>query len=86
MAGGDAFRIEGRVVEALPNGTYRVELSNGHRLLGFVTGVLRRSQRRFAPGETVGLRLSPCDLSRGHIVAGEEKQFENEGAAKGGSV
>ena len=36
----DAFRVEGRIIEALPNGTFQVELSNGHKLLGFTTGRL----------------------------------------------
>ena len=38
MAGEGAFEVEGVVIEALPNGTWRVELANGHRLLGFVAG------------------------------------------------
>ena len=38
MAGEDAFQVEGRVIEALPNGTFRVELANGHRLTAFVAG------------------------------------------------
>ena len=38
MAGDEAFQVEGRVMEALPNGTFRVELANGHRLTAFVAG------------------------------------------------
>jgi len=68
MAGTDAFQVEGVVVQALPNGTYRVELANGHRLLGFVPGRLGRSPVRFAPGEKVKLNLKPYDLSVGRIV------------------
>lgn len=70
MHGADAFRVEGVVIEALPNGTYRVELANGHRLLGFV---LRRKESpapRFAPGQTVRLSLTPYDLSSGRILVG----------------
>jgi translation initiation factor IF-1 len=69
----DAFRIEGIVIETLPNGTYRVELANGHRLLGFVAGRARRSDARFAPGEKVKLSLTPYDLSSGRILVGTEK-------------
>jgi len=43
MAGERAFQVEGVVIEALANGTYRVELPNGHRFLGFVTGRARRA-------------------------------------------
>jgi len=71
MAGEDAFKVEGRIVEAMQNGTYRVELANGHRLLGFVSGRLRQTLRPFAPGDTVRLRLSPCDLSCGRILVGK---------------
>ncbi len=57
MARADAFKVEGLVVEALPNRTYRVELANGHRLLGFVAGRARMTHARFAPGEKVRLEL-----------------------------
>jgi translation initiation factor IF-1 len=46
MSGEAAFKVEGVVIEVLPNKTYRVELPNGHRLLGFVAGKARNS---FAP-------------------------------------
>jgi translation initiation factor IF-1 len=68
MPGNQAFQVEGRVREALANGTYRVELANGHRLTAFVVG---RSKRKFAgmkAGETVKLQLSPYDLSVGRIL------------------
>ncbi len=64
----DAFRVEGRVIEALPNGTFQVELSNGHKLLGFTTG---RTEKDFAgvkSGDTVKLQLTPFDLSTGRLV------------------
>ena len=68
MAGTAAIKVEGLVVEALPNTTYRVELANGHRLLAFVTGKAKREFVRFAPGDRVRLELSPYDLSEGRIV------------------
>ena len=64
----DAFRVEGRVIGALPNGTFQVELSNGHRLLGFTTP---RTENEFAgvkPGDAVKLQLTPFDLSTGRLV------------------
>ena len=68
MARENAIRVEGIVVEALPNGTYRVELKNGHRVLAFFTGRERRKTAQVAPGEKVMLEMSPYDLSEGRIV------------------
>ena len=67
MPGEDAFRIEGVVSEALPNGTYLVELLNGHRLTGFLAGRARQ-EAAFRPGEKVKLQLTPFDLSTGRIL------------------
>ena len=73
MAGESAFQVEGVVVEALPNRTFRVELPNGHRLLAYATG---KAKERFAAkaGDRVKLQLSPYDLSEGRIVV-ETKQI-----------
>ncbi|TAL00170.1 MAG: translation initiation factor IF-1 [Verrucomicrobia bacterium] len=70
MAGKDAFQVEGVVIEALPSRIYRVELANGHRLLGFVAGRAAKTHARFAPGEKVKLQLTPFDLSTGRIIVG----------------
>jgi translation initiation factor IF-1 len=56
------------VVEVLPNGTYRVELSNGHRLLAFVAGRARLNFTGLGLGRKVRLEMSPYDLSEGRIV------------------
>lgn len=64
----DAFRVEGRVIEALPNGTFRVELANGHGLLAFAN---RRAEQEFSglkPGDKVKLQLTPFDLSTGRLL------------------
>jgi translation initiation factor IF-1 len=68
MPGTDAIQVEGIVVEVLPNKTYRVELSNGHRVVGFVSGRVRLNFVRFALGDRVKLQVSPYDLSEGRIV------------------
>ena len=68
MPGTDAFQVEGVVVEALPNKTYRVELANGHRLLAFVAGRARLAFGGLAPGDKVKLQLTPYDLSTGRVV------------------
>jgi len=56
------------VIEARPNGTYRVELANGHRLLAFVAGKVKFSFASLSPGDKVRLELSPYDLSAGRII------------------
>ncbi|HWQ93203.1 MAG TPA: translation initiation factor IF-1 [Clostridia bacterium] len=68
MGGEGTFKVEGNIVEAFPNGTYRVELPNGHRLLGFLTGRAKRSSLRLSAGDKVTVVLSPFDLSEGRII------------------
>ncbi len=68
MAGEDAFRVEGVVIAAVPNGTYRVALANGHQLVAFVTGKAQATAVTFAPGDRVKLQLTPFDLSAGRIL------------------
>ena len=67
MAGESAFKVEGVIVETLPNRLYRVELSNGHKVLAYATG---RAKLRFAAGvgDRVKLQMSPYDLSEGRII------------------
>jgi translation initiation factor IF-1 len=72
MARTGGIEVEGVVVEALPNTTYRVELANGHRLLAFVAGKARLSFARLARGDRVKLQMSPYDLSQGRIITGTE--------------
>jgi translation initiation factor IF-1 len=64
----DAFQVEGSVIEVLPNGTYRAELANGHRLLAFVTGRAKRNFAGLQSGDKVKLQLTPYDLSVGRIL------------------
>jgi translation initiation factor IF-1 len=75
MAGEGAFKVEGVIMNKFPNGTYRVALSNGHQLLGFVAGKAR-STFAAEPGQKVMLQLSPFDLSQGRILV--EKNLENK--------
>ncbi|HLH57365.1 MAG TPA: translation initiation factor IF-1 [Verrucomicrobiae bacterium] len=69
MPGADAIEVEGLVVEVLPNKTYRVELPNGHRVLGFLSGKARLAFIGFNLGQKVRLAMSPYDLSEGRILA-----------------
>ena len=68
MARAGAIEAEGVVVEFLANQRYRVELTNGHRLLAFVAGKAQLSFGGVGLGDRVRLELSPYDLSVGRII------------------
>jgi len=68
MAKKDAIRLQAKVVEALPNAMFRVELENGHKVLAHVSGKMRMHFIRILPGDTVTVEMSPYDLNRGRIV------------------
>ena len=68
MPGENAFQVEGLVTEALPNGTYRVELVNGHKVLAFVAGRAKKTFAGLSPGSRVKLQLTPFDLSTGRLL------------------
>ena len=73
MAGTDAFKVEGKIVEVLSERTFRVQLANGHRLLGFIAGRTRTMTRQLAVGNKVNLQLTPYDLSEGRIILDAER-------------
>ncbi len=63
-----AIELEGTIVESLPNAMFRVELSNGHRVLATISGKMRQHYIRILPSDRVVVELSPYDLTRGRIV------------------
>lgn len=68
MAKEDAIEMEGIVRESLPNARFRVELENGHMIMGHISGKMRRHYIRILTGDRVKVELSPYDLNRGRIV------------------
>jgi translation initiation factor IF-1 len=68
MAKEELIETEGRIIEALPNAMFKVELENGHVVLAHVSGKMRMNFIRILPGDKVKLELSPYDLSRGRIT------------------
>ena len=64
----EAIKVEGVVVEALPNAMFRVKLENGHLVLAHISGKVRKNFIRILPGDKVQIELSPYDLSRGRIT------------------
>lgn len=67
MSKQDCIKSYGRVTEALGGDRYRVELENGHLILGTLSGRIRQRHIRIMPGDRVEVELSPYDLSRGRI-------------------
>ena len=62
------IEIEGTVVEALPNAMFRVELSNGHKVLAHISGKMRKRWIRLTLGDKVKVEMSPYDLTKARIV------------------
>ena len=68
MSKADVIEVEGKVLEALPNAMFQVELENGHVVLAHVSGKIRMNFIRILPGDKVTLELTPYDLTRGRIT------------------
>ncbi len=60
--------MKGRVIQALPNATFKVELENGCEVLAHISGKIRMNFIRILPGDKVKVEISPYDISRGRIV------------------
>ena len=68
MSKQDVIEVEGKVLEALPNAMFQVELENGHEVLAHISGKLRMNYIRILPGDKVKLEMSPYDLNKGRIT------------------
>ncbi|KIX85305.1 translation initiation factor IF-1 [Vermiphilus pyriformis] len=64
----DVIKVDGIVLETLPNAMFRVEIEGGHKILGHVSGKMRMHYIKILPGDKVALELSAYDLTRGRIV------------------
>ena len=68
MSKSDVIEMEGKVIEALPNAMFKVELPNGHQVTAVISGKKRMNFIRIYPGDKVTIELSPYDLNRGRIT------------------
>jgi translation initiation factor IF-1 len=68
MSKEDAIQMEGKVIETLPNTTFRVELDNGHIVMAHISGKMRKHYIRILTGDKVTVELTPYDLTKGRIV------------------
>lgn len=64
----DVIEVEGVVVDALPNATFKVKLQNGHEVLAHISGKLRMHYIKILPGDEVRIELSTYDLGKGRIT------------------
>jgi translation initiation factor IF-1 len=74
----DKIDMEGTVVEALPATQFRVRLDNGHEILAYLSGKMRKYYIRILLGDRVRVELSPYDLTRGRIVYRYKRTFQTE--------
>lgn len=68
MAKEEAIEVDGKIMEPLPNATFRVELENGHKVLAHISGKMRMHFIKILAGDKVKVELSPYDLTRGRII------------------
>lgn len=61
-------KVEGEVIDVLPNATFKVKLDNGIEILSYIAGRLRQYEIRIVMGDKVSVEITPYDLSRGRIV------------------
>jgi len=64
----EAIKVDGVVLETLPNATFQVKLDQGHVVLAHISGRMRMNYIKILPGDRVTVELSPYDLSRGRIT------------------
>ena len=64
----DVIELGGKVLEALPNAMFKVELENGHQILAHISGKMRMHYIKILPGDKVTVEMSPYDLTRGRIT------------------
>jgi len=64
----EKVEVEGTVVEALPNTMFTIKLENGHKVMGYLSGKMRRYYIRILLGDRVKVEMSPYDLTKGRIT------------------
>lgn len=63
----EVIKLNGKVIEALPNTQFKVELENGHAIIAHISGRMRKNYIRLVPGDKVEVELTPYDLTKGRI-------------------
>ncbi len=64
----EPIKVDGIIIETLPNASFKVELESGHQVLAHISGKMRMHFIKILPGDKVTVELSPYDLTRGRIT------------------
>ena len=83
MAKEELIEMQGKVTEVLPDSRFRVTLDNGHELIAYTSGKMRKNHIRILAGDKVSLELSPYDLTKGRISF---RHLERRGPAPAGGA
>lgn len=78
----EKIQVDGTVIEALPGTQFRVKLDNGHEVLAYLAGKMRRYYIRILLGDRVRMEMSPYDLSRARITY-RQKKLRTQGTEEG---
>ena len=81
----EKIQVDGTIVEALPGTQFYVKLDNGHKVLAYLSGRMRKYYIRILLGDRVRVEMSPYDLTRGRIVY-RQKKFHEAGEGGGEEV
>lgn len=68
MAKEEGIRMDGKVIEVLPNAVFRVSLTAGQTVTGYISGKMRKNDIKVLLGDSVEVEFSPYDLSKGRIT------------------
>jgi translation initiation factor IF-1 len=71
----EVIKMRGKVVEALPNTQFKIELENGLSIIGHISGKMRKNYIRLVPGDMVDVEMTPYDLSKGRITYRHKDQI-----------
>ncbi|MDD2885098.1 MAG: translation initiation factor IF-1 [Dechloromonas sp.] len=77
MAKEELLEMQGVVEDVLPDGRFRVQLENGHQMIAYTAGKMKKNHIRILLGDKVTLELSPYDLTKGRITF---RHIENRGS------
>jgi len=68
MAKEDTIKLDGDIVDVMPNAMFKVKTETGHTILAYISGKMRKNEIRILMGDKVEMELSPYDLNRGRIT------------------
>jgi translation initiation factor IF-1 len=68
MAKEELIEFRGKILELLPNATFKVELENGHQVIAYTSGKMRKNRIRVLIGDDVTVEMTPYDLTKGRVT------------------